>query len=72
MESQIEAHNCAVCGKVCVITLLSIGTPHQWVVQVICPACVTQEHLDRVGQYPAELAEDVNREARGHEKNFCI
>jgi hypothetical protein len=63
MESQIEAHDCAVCGKVCVITLLSIGTPHQWVVQVICPACVTQEHLDRVGRYPAELAEDVNREA---------
>jgi hypothetical protein len=45
-------------------SLFSISTSHQRVVQVICPACVTQEHLDRVGRYPAELAEDANREAR--------
>jgi len=28
------------------------------VVQVIWPAYVTQEHLDRVGRYPAETAGD--------------
>jgi len=32
------------------------------VVQVICPAYVTQEHLDRVGWYQAELAVDKTKQ----------
>ncbi len=61
METLIESHNCSICGKVCVITLLSIGTSHQWVTQVICSACVTPEHLSRVGRHRAESDE-------GHEE----
>jgi hypothetical protein len=62
MESLIESHKCSICGKVCVITLFSIGTSHQWIVQVICPACVTQEHLDRVGRYPVEFPQEREEE----------
>ncbi len=46
MESQVEVHPCAICGKDCVLTLVSIGTAHQWVAQVICPDCVTPEQLE--------------------------
>lgn len=63
MESLVEVHECAICGRECVITLVSIGTPHQWVAQVICPDCITPEHLRRVGKHPAQTVRKGDEEA---------
>ncbi|MFQ6016487.1 MAG: hypothetical protein ACE5NP_13710 [Anaerolineae bacterium] len=62
MESRIEVHKCLICGRDCVLTLVSIGTTHQWVAQVICPECVTEEHLRRVGRHPARVVEREDKE----------
>ena len=62
MESQVEVHQCAICGRNCVVTLVSTGTTHQWVAQVICPDCVTPEHLCRVGRHPARDVESDSEE----------
>ena len=62
MESQVEVHKCITCGRECVLTLISIGTTHQWVAQVICPDCVTPEHLRRVGRHPAKHVESDNEQ----------
>jgi len=61
VESQVAVHKCIICGRECVLTLISIGTTHQWVAQVICPDCVTPEHLRRVGRHPANHVEEVER-----------
>lgn len=55
MEYEISAIECNVCHKAAIIGVLSIGTEHQFVKEVICPACVTSEHLVRLGKQKPEV-----------------
>jgi len=55
MEYEIKVVACKLCGKNAIVGIFSIGTPHQFMEELICPACVTPEHLSRVGKQTVRL-----------------
>lgn len=49
MDYEIKPLVCKGYGKTAIVGILSIGSGHQFIQELICPACVTDEHLARVG-----------------------
>ena len=49
MEYEIKTIACKVCGKHAVVGIMSIDSSHQCIEELICPACMTDEHISRVG-----------------------
>ncbi len=58
MEALQHKAECTDCGRRILITLVSIGTPHQWVDHIICAKCLVSKGIDK------EWAKDNPEEAK--------
>lgn len=55
MSYEIKTIECSACGKTGILGIFSYGVQHQRVQELICPNCVTGEHLSRVGRQDLEV-----------------
>ena len=68
MEYEIKTIACKLCGKRAIVGITSIGSAHQFIQELICPACVTEEHLSRVGTQRLDLQKQEERRSTPNEE----